>query len=37
MASSKVIENTQRDINVAFVNELSIIFDLLMSESSWCN
>jgi UDP-N-acetyl-D-glucosamine/UDP-N-acetyl-D-galactosamine dehydrogenase len=25
--ASKVIENTQRDINIAFVNELAIIFD----------
>jgi UDP-N-acetyl-D-glucosamine/UDP-N-acetyl-D-galactosamine dehydrogenase len=25
--AAKVIENTQRDINIAFVNELSIIFD----------
>ena len=24
--AAKVIENTQRDINIAFVNELSIIF-----------
>tara|TARA_B100001059_G_scaffold236750_2_gene289739 strand:- start:4348 stop:5640 length:1293 start_codon:yes stop_codon:yes gene_type:complete len=27
--AAKVIENTQRDINVAFVNELSRIFDVL--------
>ena len=27
--ASKVIENTQRDINIAFVNELSKIFNLL--------
>lgn len=27
--ASKVIENTQRDLNIAFVNELSIIFDRL--------
>ena len=27
--ASKVIENTQRDINIAFVNELSKIFHLL--------
>ena len=27
--AAKVIENTQRDINIAFVNELSIIFDRL--------
>lgn len=27
--ASKVIENTQRDVNIAFVNELSIIFDKL--------
>ena len=25
--ASKVIENTQRDLNIAFVNELKIIFD----------
>ena len=27
--AAKVIENTQRDINIAFMNELSIIFDKL--------
>lgn len=27
--SAKVIENTQRDINIAFVNELSVIFNKL--------
>lgn len=27
--ASKVIENTQRDINIAFMNELSIVFDKL--------
>lgn len=27
--SAKVIENSQRDLNIAFVNELSIIFDRL--------
>ena len=27
--ASKVIENTQRDVNIALVNELSIIFDAL--------
>jgi len=27
--AAKVIENTQRDINIAFVNELSLIFDHL--------
>lgn len=27
--ASKVIENSQRDINIAFVNELSMIFNLL--------
>ncbi len=27
--ASKVIENSQRDINIAFVNELSLIFDRL--------
>src|SRR3970282_308516 len=27
--AAKVIENTQRDLNIAFVNELAIIFDKL--------
>ena len=27
--AAKVIENSQRDLNIAFVNELSMIFDLL--------
>ena len=27
--AAKVIENTQRDLNIALVNELSIIFDKL--------
>ena len=27
--AAKVIENTQRDINIAFINELSLIFDKL--------
>ena len=27
--SAKVIENTQRDLNIAFINELSIIFNKL--------
>ena len=27
--AAKVIENTQRDINIAFINELSIVFDKL--------
>ena len=27
--ASKIIENTQRDVNIAFMNELSIIFDHL--------
>jgi UDP-N-acetyl-D-galactosamine dehydrogenase len=27
--AAKVIENTQRDVNIAFVNELSLIFDKL--------
>ncbi|MDB2532174.1 nucleotide sugar dehydrogenase [Alphaproteobacteria bacterium] len=27
--AAKVIENTQRDLNIAFVNELSIIFDIM--------
>ena len=27
--AAKVIENTQRDINISFMNELSIIFDLM--------
>ncbi len=27
--AAKIIENTQRDINIAFMNELSMIFDLM--------
>ena len=27
--ASKVIENTQRDLNIAFANELSVIFERL--------
>ena len=27
VAVPKIIENTQRDINIAFMNELSILFD----------
>ena len=27
--ASKVIENTQRDLNIAFVNELSVLFNRL--------
>src|SRR5205823_1507448 len=27
--AAKVIENTQRDLNIALMNELSLIFDLL--------
>lgn len=42
--AAKVIENTQRDLNIAFINELSIIFDkmdidteevLLAAETKW--
>jgi UDP-N-acetyl-D-galactosamine dehydrogenase len=42
--AAKVIENTQRDVNIALINELSIIFDklnidteevLLAAESKW--
>ena len=32
--ASKVIENSQRDINIAFVNELSKIFNLLNIDTS---
>ena len=32
--ASKVIENTQRDVNIAFVNELSKIFNLLNINTS---
>ena len=31
--AAKVIENTQRDINIAFMNELSIIFDRMQIDS----
>lgn len=32
--AAKVIENTQRDINIAFMNELSLIFDKLGIETT---
>lgn len=32
--ASKIIENTQRDVNIALVNELSIIFDRLGIDTS---
>ncbi len=32
--AAKVIENSQRDINIAFVNELSLIFDRLEIDTS---
>jgi UDP-N-acetyl-D-galactosamine dehydrogenase len=32
--AAKVIENTQRDLNIAFVNELSIIFNKLKIDTS---
>lgn len=32
--AAKVIENSQRDINIAFMNELSIIFNLLNIDTS---
>lgn len=32
--ASKVIENTQRDVNIALINELSIVFDHLDIDSS---
>lgn len=32
--AAKVIENTQRDINIAFINELAIIFDKLNIDTS---
>jgi UDP-N-acetyl-D-glucosamine/UDP-N-acetyl-D-galactosamine dehydrogenase len=32
--AAKVIENTQRDLNIAFVNELAIIFDRLGIETN---
>jgi UDP-N-acetyl-D-glucosamine/UDP-N-acetyl-D-galactosamine dehydrogenase len=32
--AAKVIENTQRDVNIALVNELSIIFDILGLDTS---
>ena len=32
--AAKVIENTQRDLNIAFVNELSVIFDRLDIDTS---
>lgn len=32
--AAKVIENTQRDLNIAFINELAIIFDKLNIDTS---
>lgn len=32
--AAKVIENTQRDLNISFVNELSIIFDMMGIDTS---
>jgi UDP-N-acetyl-D-galactosamine dehydrogenase len=32
--AAKVIENTQRDLNIAFVNELSVIFDRLSIDTT---
>ncbi|MBE9886272.1 nucleotide sugar dehydrogenase [Enterococcus durans] len=32
--ASKVIENSQRDINIAFMNELSMVFDLMNIDTS---
>jgi UDP-N-acetyl-D-galactosamine dehydrogenase len=34
--AAKVIENTQRDLNIAFVNELPIIFEKLASTPARC-
>ena len=34
--AAKVIENTQRDINIAFINELAKIFNLLKSITMRC-
>ena len=34
--ASKVIENSQRDINIAFVNELAKIFNLLRYQHARC-
>lgn len=35
--AAKVIENTQRDLNIALVNELAIIFNKLGSTPSRCS
>ena len=32
--AAKVIENTQRDINIAFVNELAIIFNKMKIDTN---
>ena len=32
--AAKVIENTQRDVNIALMNELALIFDKLGIETS---
>ena len=34
--SAKVIENSQRDINIAFMNELSIIFNKVGIDTKLC-
>ena len=34
--AAKVIENSQRDLNIAFVNELSVIFDRLNIDTLNC-
>ena len=31
--AAKVIENTQRDLNIALINELSILFNMLLSSN----
>ena len=35
--AAKVIENTQRDLNIALMNELSLIFDLMASIPMTCS
>lgn len=32
--AAKIIENTQRDINIAFINEVSMLFDMMGIESN---
>ena len=34
--AAKVVENSQRDINIAFMNELAMVFDKMHIDKSPC-